>query len=154
MTANLAIFPPPSATRRSPAAEARHLHPAALPRWRVLLGVRWQERLALVTEFSLAYHDAWEAAADAGSGPDACRAARRRASAALHRAVAERLALAEIEAALARLAAGRFGWCEQCGSAITAARLAEKPQARSCLACDADRQPPPDRPPPGEPVIQ
>jgi hypothetical protein len=45
------------------------------------------------------------------------------------RASAERLALVEIEAALARLGAGRFGWCQQCGTAITAARLAELPQA-------------------------
>ncbi len=68
MTADLAIFPPPAAARRSPAAEARHLHPAALPQWRALLGFRWRERLERVTEFSLAYHDAEEAAADAGSG--------------------------------------------------------------------------------------
>jgi RNA polymerase-binding transcription factor DksA len=136
MTADLAICSPPSAARRSPAVEARHLHPAALPRWRALLGLRWQQRLELVVEFSLAYHEAREAAADAGSGPDARRAARRRASAALHRAVAERLALAEIEAALARLAAGRFGWCQQCRAAITVARLAEIPHARCCPACE------------------
>jgi RNA polymerase-binding transcription factor DksA len=54
----------------------------------------------------------------------------------LHRAVAEQLALAEIEAALARLAAGRFGWCEQCAAAITAARLAEIPHARCCPECE------------------
>jgi RNA polymerase-binding transcription factor DksA len=140
VTADLAIFPPPAAAWRSPAAGARHLYPAALPRWRALLGLRWQERLERVTEFSVAYHDAREAAADAGSGRDARQAARRRASALLHRAVAERLALAEIEAALARLAAGRFGWCEQCGTAITTARLAEIPQARYCPECE--RQPP------------
>jgi RNA polymerase-binding transcription factor DksA len=136
MTADLAIFPPLVVERRSAAVGARHLHPAALPRWRVLLGIRWQERLELVTAFSLAYHDAREAADDASSGPDARCAARRRASAALHRAVAERLALAEIEAALARLAAGRFGWCEQCAAAIAAARLAEIPHARCCPECE------------------
>jgi DnaK suppressor protein len=136
MTADLAFFPPPAAARRGPAAQARHLHPAALPRWRALLGFCWQERLERVIEFSLAYHDAREAAADPGSGQDARLAARGRASQALHRAVAERLALAEIEAALARLAAGRFGWCQQCGVAITTARLAEMPQARNCPACE------------------
>ena len=52
MTADLAIFPPPAAARRNPAAEARHLHPAALPRWRDLLGVRWQERLERIIELS------------------------------------------------------------------------------------------------------
>ncbi len=136
MTADLAIFPPPAAARRNPAAEARHLHPAALPRWRDLLGVRWQERLERIIELSLAYHDAHEAAADTGRGRDARLAARRRASQTMHQAVAERLALAEIEAALARLAAGCFGWCEQCGAAITTARLAAIPQARYCPACD------------------
>jgi RNA polymerase-binding transcription factor DksA len=136
MTADLAIFPPPAAARPSPAAQARHLHPAALPRWRALLGLRWQERLERVTEFSLAYHDARDAAADARAGRDAQLAARQRSSAILHRAVAERLALAEIEAALARLAAGRFGWCEQCGGAIATARLAEVPQARYCPECE------------------
>ncbi len=136
MSADLAIFPPPAAARRSPATEARHLHPAALPQWRALLGSRWQERLKRVTEFSLAYHDAEEAAADAGSGLAARRDARRQAGAILRRAVAERLALAEIEAALSRLAIGRFGWCEQCGAAIAAATLTEMPQARYCPGCD------------------
>jgi RNA polymerase-binding transcription factor DksA len=136
MTAELAIFPPAAMARRSPAAQARHLHPAALPRWRALLGARWQEHLELVAGFARACHDARQAAADPGSGPDARQAARQRASVALRRAVAERLALAEIEAALARLAAGRFGWCQQCGTAITAARLGEIPQARCCPACE------------------
>ena len=136
MTADLASFPPPTTARPGPAAQARHLHPAALPRWRARLGSRWQERLELLTEFSLAYHDARQAATDPGNGSDARWAARRRASAALRRAVAERFALAEIEAALARLATGRFGWCAQCGAAITEARLAENPQARCCPPCE------------------
>jgi hypothetical protein len=100
MTADLAIFPP-AAARRSSAAEARHLHPAALPRWRALLGAWWQQQRELVTELSLACHDAREAAADPGSGPDARQAARRRASAAVRRSAAGRRALAETEAALA-----------------------------------------------------
>jgi RNA polymerase-binding transcription factor DksA len=128
MTADLAIFPP-AAARRSPAAQARHLHPAALPRWRALLGARWQQQRELVTELSMACHDARQAAEDPASSPDTRQAARRRA-------VAERLALAEIEAALARLAAGRVCWCQQCGTAITAARLGEIPQARCCPACE------------------
>jgi|SRR5450432_1433279 len=135
MTADPAILAP-AAARRSPAAQARHLHPAALPRWRALLGLRWQERLERVTELSLAYYAGREAAADLGSGRDARVAALRRASDALNRSVTERLALAEIEAALGRLAAGRFGWCQQCGAAITTERLAEIPQARYCPACD------------------
>ena len=70
MSADLAVFPPPAAAWRNPAAQARHLHPAALPRWRSLLGLRWQERLERVTEFSLAYHDARDGTAeDAGGKP-------------------------------------------------------------------------------------
>lgn len=137
MTADLASVPPTATARPSPAAQARHLHPAALPRWRALLGSRWQERLELLTEFSLAYHDARQAVTDPGTGSDARWAARIRASAALQRAVTERFVLAEIEAALARLAAGRFGWCAYCGAAITEARLAEIPQARCCPPCEA-----------------
>jgi DnaK suppressor protein len=136
MTRDLAIVPPAASPRPSPAAEARHLHPAALPRWRAMLGTRWQEQLARVTELYGACHDARQAPADSSSGPYARQAAWRRASAALRRLVAGRLALDEIEAALDRLAAGRFGWCQRCGSAITAARLAEMPQARCCPACE------------------
>jgi RNA polymerase-binding transcription factor DksA len=137
MTADLAIFPPQAAPRQDPAAKIRHLHPSALPRWRALLGARWQECLERVIELSLAYHDASDAAAGPGRDSGDRRAARQRAGAALHQAVAQRLVLAEIEAALARLATGQFGWCEQCGAAISAARLAELPQARYCQACPA-----------------
>ncbi len=136
MTADLDTFPPHTAARRGPAGDARHLHPAALPHWRALLGCRWEQRLEWITEFSAACHQAQEAAADASSGPDERRAAWRRASAILHRAAAERRALAEIEAALSRLATGRYGWCEQCGTAIAAARLTEIPQTRYCPDCD------------------
>jgi RNA polymerase-binding transcription factor DksA len=119
-----------------PVAPARHLHPAALPQWHALLGLHWQERLERVTELSLAYHEAQEAAADISRRPAARLAARRLAAGILHRAVAERRVLAEIDAALARLAIGRFGWCEQCGAAVATATLTETPQARYCAACD------------------
>jgi RNA polymerase-binding transcription factor DksA len=136
MSADLGIFPPRAAARRSTAAEARHLHPAALPHWRGLLGSLWQQRQERATRLWLACRDARQAAADASGGPDAAQAARRRASAMWHRAVAEWHALGEIEEALSRLAAGRFGWCQQCGTAIAAGRLTEIPQARYCPACD------------------
>jgi len=136
MPADLAIISPHTAAERSPAAEARHLHPAALPQWRALLEFHWQQRLERVTEFSLAYCEAEEAAADASSGRNARLAARRRASRILHRTVAERRALADIEAALSRLANGRFGWCEQCRRVIATTRLTEMPTARYCAACD------------------
>ena len=135
MTADLVTFPPTA--RPSPADQARHLHPAALPRWRALLAARRQEQRDLVTELSRACHHARQAAADPGGGPHARQQAWRRASAAARRAADGRLALTETEAALARLAAGRFGWCQHCGSAITATRLAQMPQARYCPACQS-----------------
>jgi RNA polymerase-binding protein DksA len=49
---------------------------------------------------------------------------------------AERHLLDEIDAAQARLAAGTFGTCEQCGHAIPLARLRAVPTARRCVACE------------------
>lgn len=43
--------------------------------------------------------------------------------------------LAEIEEAVARVEAGSFGCCENCGSAIGAARLEARPVARLCIRC-------------------
>jgi DnaK suppressor protein len=134
MTADLVIVPPPAAPPRSPEAQARHLHPAALPQWRALLTDRWQDQLEEISELSRACHHAQHAAANAGQ--DTRQAAWQQASTAIQRTADGWLALAEIEAALARLGAGRFGWCQHCGAAITAARLAQTPQARCCPACE------------------
>jgi RNA polymerase-binding transcription factor DksA len=43
--------------------------------------------------------------------------------------------LAEIDAALERLAAGRHGRCEVCGQPIPAERLEVRPSARTCVGC-------------------
>jgi RNA polymerase-binding transcription factor DksA len=43
--------------------------------------------------------------------------------------------LAEIDAALTRLAEGRFGVCEACGNAIQPGRLEARPWVRFCIAC-------------------
>lgn len=43
--------------------------------------------------------------------------------------------LAEIEAALARLAAGTYGRCEVCGRLIPQARLQARPTARTDVQC-------------------
>ncbi len=43
--------------------------------------------------------------------------------------------LAEVEAALARLADGSYGTCESCGQAIPAERLEVRPAARRCVPC-------------------
>ena len=104
------------------------------PRWRALLEARWQARVREVTELSLAYHVAAAAAPD-GSGDGADQPETR---ALLGRAVAARRKLADIEDALGRLAAGRFGCCEQCGAAIPARLLASAPEIRYCPRCDAE----------------
>jgi DnaK suppressor protein len=47
------------------------------------------------------------------------------------------VALAEIDQALQRLAAGGYGACHDCGDAIPLARLKLAPQAIRCVACEA-----------------
>jgi DnaK suppressor protein len=105
----------------------------SLPHWRALLEARWQVRLQQLTELSLAYHDA---ATAAGVHPGD-HAATRQLRDTLRRTVAARRGLADVEEALARVTAGRFGRCEQCGGAIPASRLALTPEMRYCLACGA-----------------
>ena len=48
--------------------------------------------------------------------------------------------LAQVEAALARMDAGRFGACVDCGEPIGASRLAVMPAAECCAACQAERE--------------
>ena len=103
------------------------------PRWRALLEARWQARVREVTELSLAYHVA--AAAPGGTGDGEGQPEIR---VLLHRTVAARRKLADVEEALGRLAAGSFGSCEQCGSAIPAGLLATTPETRYCPRCDAE----------------
>jgi RNA polymerase-binding transcription factor DksA len=43
--------------------------------------------------------------------------------------------LNEIEAAVARVAAGTYGVCERCGEPISDERLAARPVARTCIRC-------------------
>jgi DnaK suppressor protein len=105
------------------------------PRWRALLEARWQARLREVTELSLAYHVA-AATVPGGAGDGAGQP---EVKALLRRTVAARRKLADVEEALGRLAAGRFGPCEQCGSQIPAALLAAAPETRYCPRCDAER---------------
>lgn len=48
-----------------------------------------------------------------------------------------KVALARIDAALARIEAGDYGWCVQCGEAIAPKRLALDPATPTCVACAA-----------------
>jgi DnaK suppressor protein len=43
--------------------------------------------------------------------------------------------LEAIDAAFVRLAAGEYGYCEECGEAIVDARLSAVPLARRCIRC-------------------
>jgi DnaK suppressor protein len=47
--------------------------------------------------------------------------------------------LAEIDAALLRLAAGNYGRCEKCGQPIGAERLAARPATSTCIGCASRR---------------
>ena len=105
----------------------------ALPggaRWRALLEQRWRDRLQRVTELSLQYHDA--AAAAPAQGATRPEPALQRL---MQRALSARRALADTDEALARLAAGRFGRCENCASPIPAGTLRNEPEARYCARC-------------------
>lgn len=119
----------PREESRTPGALVTEL-PAAMrsPHWRALLEARWQARLHEITQLSLAYH--------AAAAPDSHGAAdRREMERLLRRTVAARRKLADIEEALARLTAGDFGHCEQCGAVIPAGLLAAVPETRYCPRC-------------------
>jgi RNA polymerase-binding transcription factor DksA len=91
---------------------------------------RWQAELAQVTELSLAFQQAADAAG-AGAGSVAERGVRRLE----WRTVAARRALADTEEALGRLSAGRYGQCEQCAADIPADWLLRGPETRYCPGC-------------------
>jgi DnaK suppressor protein len=48
--------------------------------------------------------------------------------------------LSEVEAALARIEAGRFGLCTKCGATLTRERLAALPFARFCVGCESKHE--------------
>lgn len=45
--------------------------------------------------------------------------------------------LADVEAALERIAQGRYGRCERCGEPVSPERLLARPVARTCIGCAA-----------------
>ena len=47
--------------------------------------------------------------------------------------------LDDVDAAVARLAEGRYGVCESCGEPIGAARLAARPVTSTCIRCASRR---------------
>jgi RNA polymerase-binding transcription factor DksA len=107
------------------------------PQRRALLEARWRETVERITALSIAYHDAAQIVP--GGLPGSRGARSRRARRIARQVVGQRQILAEIEAALERITAGRYGWCEQCGRLIATARLAARPHVRYCAACDRGR---------------
>jgi len=85
----------------------------------------WRQRVDLIVLLSMAYHDPADDAATAHGGPG-------RGERLIGRLTAEHAELAEIEEALDRLKAGRYGTCAGCGRLMPAAWLTENPQASRC----------------------
>ncbi len=106
---------------------------AGYPRWREVLEARWRDRLSEVTELSLAFHDAAAAAPDRMLAQPESGLRRL-----MDEAISARKALADTDEALARLAAGRFGRCEQCAAAIPPGSLHRQPEERYCPRCADD----------------
>ncbi|WP_018411914.1 TraR/DksA family transcriptional regulator [Methyloversatilis thermotolerans] len=52
----------------------------------------------------------------------------------------ETVELNALDAALQRMAEGRYGLCEDCGTDIPAARLAAEPEASLCIDCQRARE--------------
>jgi DnaK suppressor protein len=53
----------------------------------------------------------------------------------LHLSAQAQAAVEEIDAALAKIGSGAYGFCESCGTAIPSARLEALPHARLCVTC-------------------
>ncbi len=84
-----------------------------------------------------------EAASSAGTDDEhdpegATLAFERQHAAALLQAAREQVTA--IDAALQRLAAGRYGVCERCGRPIGEGRLAARPSAPTCIQCAGSRR--------------
>lgn len=95
-----------------------------------------QRVAALEREFAGLAEAAGAAGTDDEHDPEgATLAFERQHAAALLEAAREQLAA--IDAALRRLAAGRYGVCERCGRPISQDRLAARPAALTCIDCAA-----------------
>ncbi len=54
----------------------------------------------------------------------------------------DRMALVQIERALAKISAGTFGQCESCGDGIESKRLQARPFAALCIDCMEEQEDP------------
>ena len=109
---------------------------------RAALDAARERALARLASLEREFAGIVEAARDAGTDDEhdpegATLAFERQHVAAL--ADAAREDLAEIQAALARLADGSYGTCQACSARISAERLAARPAARTCVGCARGR---------------
>ncbi|HLX47156.1 MAG TPA: TraR/DksA C4-type zinc finger protein [Streptosporangiaceae bacterium] len=94
---------------------------------------------ALEREFAGIVDSAGSAGADDEHDPEGATVAfERQHVAALAGQARERLA--QIEAALRRLAGGSYGLCVTCGQPVAAARLAARPETATCITCATRRR--------------
>ena len=101
---------------------------------------RAQQRVAaLEREFAGLAEAASSAGTDDEHDPEgATLAFERQHAAALLETTREQVAA--IDAALQRLAAGRYGVCDRCGRPIGEGRLAARPSAPTCIQCAGSRR--------------
>ena len=109
---------------------------------RELLLAERASALELVAALEREFADLAEAASAGGTDDEhdpegATLAFERQHAAALLQAARERVAA--VDAALARLEAGRYGVCDRCGQRIGVDRLAARPAAMTCVRCAARR---------------
>ena len=98
-----------------------------------------QRVAALEREFAGLAEAASSSGTDDEHDPEgATLAFERQHAAALLQAAREQVAA--IDAALQRLAAGRYGVCERCGRPIGEGRLAARPAAPTCIQCAGSRR--------------
>ena len=95
-----------------------------------------EQLAALEREFGSVVESAGAAGGDDEHDPEGATVAfeRQHLAALLDQA---RATLADLDAALGRLAEGRYGVCERCGRPIGADRLAARPAATRCIDCAA-----------------
>ncbi len=98
-----------------------------------------QRVAALEREFAGVAEAASSGGTDDEHDPEGATLAFERQHAAALLAAAREQATA-VEAALRRLAEGRYGVCERCGQPIGAERLAARPAAPTCIGCAGARR--------------
>ena len=104
------------------------------------LGARRERALQRVAALEREFAGLAEAAGSAGTDDEhdpegATLAFERQHAAALLEAAREQVVA--LDAALGRLAAGRYGVCDRCGRPIGDDRLAARPAATACIECAA-----------------